>query len=496
MEHATENDVRSECRILIVEDQVLSAKSLELMLGRAGYRHTTIVHTGTEALRVLDRSRVDLVLMDVGLSEGRLEGIETVEKIRITNDVPVVYITARSDDEAMIRARKTRPYGYVVKPYHEAEVIAAIDIAMHLHTLQAEAMLNLEWLSTALTSIADAVIATDQAGCIRFMNPEAEKLTGWHLIEASGMPAFDVLHLLNETIPEPVGDPVRDAIAQGKKIELLNGLILSTRSGSEIPIQCTISPMMKNNHAEITGAVVVFRSIMELKKERERLMTMVLDAESQKRALERYFPENLVDLLVDEGHLAELGGKNIRVTVMICDIRNSTGIAETMSAANFASLLSDFFSGLMDLAYANGGSVNKLLGDGMLLTFGCPIPGDGDARDCVRLALQFREYVRTFNEIRPDYLRAPLVMGIGIATGPVFAGNIGSARHMEYTVLGNAVNTASRLEKLTKELGRDIAIDTATYVLLNDELEIESLGSHRLPGKKEEIEVFHPARMA
>lgn len=471
---------------------MIAARDLQLMLGQIGYPMSTVVTTGEEALKSIESLAVNLILMDIGLSRGLMDGVETAERIRAKKDIPIVYLTARSDEQTVTRAKHTEPFGYVVKPYHNRELLAAIELALYLHQMKREVKLSFNWLITTLNSIADAVIATDTSGMTKYMNPEAEHLTGWRASESYGKPISEILYLMNDATREPMQNQVLRVLAEGKKVDMPNYITLRSRSGREIPIHCTISPIF-NNRMELFGAVLIFRNLYEFKKEKDDLLNLVMSAETEKRLLERYFPENLVDILVDEGRLAELGGKNVPVTVMFCDIRNSTGIAESISAANFATLLNDFFSGIMDLTYANGGSVNKLLGDGMLITFGCPIPGDSDAINCVRLALQFREYIRTFNEIKPDYLKSPIMMGIGISSGMVFAGNIGSSRHMEYTVLGDPVNTASRLEKLTKEVGCDIILDKNTYERIQDEIDAQPLGFRTVIGKKEPIEIFSPS---
>lgn len=156
----------------------------------------------------------------------------------------------------------------------------------------------------------------------------------------------------------------------------------------------------------------------------------------------------------------------------------------------FFEFLSELFTDIMDLVYGNGGSVNKIMGDGILATFGCPTTTGDDAFQCVKTALQIREYLNTFNDVRPDYLDNNIKCGIGIVSGKVFAGNIGSVRRMEYTVLGDAVNTASRLETLTKEVQHDILIDENTYHKIKDRINFSKILIDHVKGKKDAIEIF------
>lgn len=355
-------------RILIVEDENIVARDIQATLQRMGYAVAGIAASGEEAVDAARTMSPDIILMDIVLARGFIDGVETAEKLRqLGADVPVIFLTAHSDDATVRRATSTGPHGYVVKPYQPRDLKIAIDMSLH-----------------------------------RLREQEATKA------EFS------------------------------RQIELV---------------------------------------------------------EREKRVLERYFPENLVDFLVDNEHSDELRGKNVEATIMFCDLRNSTRIAESMNATSFARLLSEVFSGIMDLTYANGGSVNKLMGDGLLITFGCPFPDPTDTLNCVKLALQVREFLRAFNANRTDSDDPILSMGIGICSGTVFAGNIGSERHMDYTVLGDPVNTASRLEGLTKLVSYDILIDRATNEKVHNDIQSIYAGSFPVRGKKEPVDVFCPVGM-
>jgi len=176
--------------------------------------------------------------------------------------------------------------------------------------------------------------------------------------------------------------------------------------------------------------------------------------------------------------------------VLFFDIRGSSAIAEYLESGLFASMLSDILTDVMDLIYGNHGSVNKLLGDGLMATFGCPISHDNDALNAVRAAVQIREYLSTFNDVRPDYLRDDVRAGIGIATGKVFSGVIGSIRRQEYTVLGDAVNVASRLESSTKSLGEEILVDENTHTLVGDAFQWRVIRDVALRGRKNNVTAY------
>ncbi|PJZ76908.1 adenylate/guanylate cyclase domain-containing protein [Leptospira neocaledonica] len=479
-------------RILIVEDERIVARDIQIILQKFGYTSVGIAANGEKAIQMARATRPDLVLMDIVLSTGFIDGVEAVVKLKELLDVPVIYITSHSDESSLRRARITEPYAYILKPIDVKELQITIEMCLYKHKMEKRSRENAAWLNTTLSSIGDGVIATDSIHRVKFLNSVAEKLLGVEEESARGRVVDEVINLCDAK-----GSVTKDIVQEAVKKRIpsvFEHVMLSGSNGKNTPVICTVAPI-HNNFGNSQGYVFTFRDISELHAKSMELSKRVEDIEQAKRLLERYFPENLVDYLVDHRRQGELEGKNVRATMLFCDIRNSTGIAELLGPNEFAEFLSELFTGLMDLAYANGGSVNKLLGDGLLITFGCPFPEEDDTLNCVRLALQIREYLRAFNSNRNPKLVSSVAMGMGISTGHVFAGNIGSSRHMEYTVLGDAVNTASRLEALTKTTGHDILLDSFTTSCVKEEINIERIGEFQIRGKKEAQEVFFPIGM-
>jgi len=137
-----------------------------------------IARSAAEALDRVAQVEPDLVLMDIHL-RGDLDGIAAAERVQNRHAVPVVFLTAHSDDGTLRRAKNTSPYGYVLKPFEDRELRIAIEIALHKHAADARLRRLERWLSATLRSINDAVVATDPIGQIVLMNPMAELLTGW-----------------------------------------------------------------------------------------------------------------------------------------------------------------------------------------------------------------------------------------------------------------------------------------------------------------------------
>src|SRR5262249_14704168 len=150
-----------------------------------------VTRFGEEAIRLAEERRPDLVLMDIRL-KGAMDGVAAAQEIRARFQLPVVYLTAYADDDTLGRARVTEPFGYILKPFQERELQTAIEMALYKHRSERELQESKHRYAVTLNSIGDAVIATDGQGCVTFLNPVAEELTGWRLAEAAGQPLAQV----------------------------------------------------------------------------------------------------------------------------------------------------------------------------------------------------------------------------------------------------------------------------------------------------------------
>ena len=191
----TEMTRRAQPRILIVEDEGIVARDILLRLKRLGYRVCGTAATGREAIETALATRPDLVLMDVHL-KGDMDGIAAARRIDGALGVPVVYLTAYSDDDTIQRAASADAVGYLLKPFEERELRAAIEVALQRRDMERRLKASQAWLTTILRSIGDALIASDAEGRVVFMNPVAEALTGWTEADARGQDARRVFTAL------------------------------------------------------------------------------------------------------------------------------------------------------------------------------------------------------------------------------------------------------------------------------------------------------------
>jgi len=254
----------SQVNILIVEDEVIVAENLSSKLEYLGYAVAGTALSGHEAVEMALKHRPQLILMDIKL-QGDLDGIQAAEKIKNQHDIPVIYLTAHSDPNTLDRAKISKPYGYVLKPFDERDLATQIELALYKHESDRKIHEQREWLRVTLASIGDAVIATDAEGIITFLNPVAEALTGWPAFEAIGKPLGDVFRIINEYTRAPVDDPVRKVLMTGRIVGLANHTALICRDGKEVPIDDSGAPI-QDEGGRILGVVLIFRDISETKK--------------------------------------------------------------------------------------------------------------------------------------------------------------------------------------------------------------------------------------
>jgi PAS domain S-box-containing protein len=243
-------------RILVVEDERIVARSLRSQLMALGYEVVDSVSSGEEAIVKSEELLPDLVLMDINL-EGPMDGVEAAAIICQRFQLPVVYLTAYSNMEILERAKVTEPFGYILKPYEDRELHVVIETALYKHRMERRQHDREQWFVATLKSIGDAVIANDNEGRITYMNPLAERLTGWASREALGQTMTEVVQLVHEDSRRPVESSLEKATQDGAQA---TGVLLIAKDGSEKAVEDCVS-VIKGEQGETVGRVVVFRDV-------------------------------------------------------------------------------------------------------------------------------------------------------------------------------------------------------------------------------------------
>jgi len=256
-------DARARVRagILVVEDERIVARDLEARLTGLGYGVLGRAAYADEAISKAEALRPNLILMDIRLA-GNSSGIEAADVIRKRMEVPVVFLTAFSDTETLERAKNTAPFGYLVKPFKEAELRCMIEIALERHRAEASIVERGRRFETTLRSIGDAVVATDAAGRITLMNQTAQRITGWREEEAIGRRVDDVVRLRDQSTDEPLEHPIRAALSEGRVVHLTRPAVLTARDGAAVPVEDAAAPISADGCSAL-GGVMVFRDTTE-----------------------------------------------------------------------------------------------------------------------------------------------------------------------------------------------------------------------------------------
>jgi adenylate cyclase len=210
-----------------------------------------------------------------------------------------------------------------------------------------------------------------------------------------------------------------------------------------------------------------------------------------RRLFGQYVSKDVCAQLVANPELARLGGQRREMTVLFSDIRGFTTVTERGQPEEIVGMLNEYFTRMVDIVFKNNGTVDKFVGDMVMALFGAPLDDSAHPDHAVEAAIQMIEALGQLNRRWGAQGRfAQLDIGIGINTGPMIAGNIGSDQIMSYTVIGDAVNLGSRLESLNKQYGTRIIISEATRERLKNRYHVRPLGDVVVKGKTEPVAIF------
>jgi hypothetical protein len=285
--------------IFIVEDEIITARSIAQNIQKFGYQVAGIATSGTKALKQILKIKPDLVLMDILLQKDDIDGITTAEKIQAQLNVPIIYLTAHSDQETLERAKITKPFGYILKPYSQKNLQIGIEMALYKHKQEIELIKREELLSTILNAAYDAVVATNKTSEITYMNPAAQKLTGWDLTEAHNCKATEIIQIIDQRTQQPIIHPIEQVLAHGQVVYLDEYAVLIKRNGEQTSIKDSASPIFKKRD-QIEGAVLIFaprtNSTPAATDEQRQENVVISPTENQLNELSDY----LIDLVIHE----------------------------------------------------------------------------------------------------------------------------------------------------------------------------------------------------
>jgi PAS domain S-box-containing protein len=250
--------------ILVVEDEEIVAKDIETQLRRIGYSVRHVTSSGEEAIRKAARFRPDAVLMDIVL-KGKIDGIAAAGEIRKLG-IPVIYLTSSADEHTLSRAKRTAPYGYVLKPFSEEDLRAAIEIAVFRHGEEKSLNSNGALLKSALSCSGSGVIIADADMSVTFMNRAARQLTGWRKDAAMKRRLGDVFMISGSRQRSLVEKMTAIARGEGGYLNLRDEITLLSRDGEKRKVHACISSV-RDNDENALGLVIVFHASAGHEKE-------------------------------------------------------------------------------------------------------------------------------------------------------------------------------------------------------------------------------------
>ncbi len=244
----------------------------------------------------------------------------------------------------------------------------------------------------------------------------------------------------------------------------------------ERSINLTVNPLT-NPEGTVRGGLVVLEDIS-----REKRM---------KSTLYRYMTPRVAEQVMARGEDSLMVGERKEVTILFSDIRGYTTLTENLGAAEVVSLLNQYFETMVEAVFNHEGTLDKFIGDALMAVFGAPLPlKENHAWMAVQSALDMRSRLAAFNQLRMKTNQPLIRIGIGISSGEVVCGNIGSQKRMDYTVIGDGVNLSARLESATKEYGCDIILGEYTYNLCRDRIWVRELDRIRVKGKNQAVSIY------
>jgi adenylate cyclase len=291
--------------------------------------------------------------------------------------------------------------------------------------------------------------------------------------------AFDLL-LLDIEMPELDGFAVLEQLKADPQLREVPVIVTSSVEGLDNVIRCIDLGAEDYLRKPVNQVLLKARICASLEKKRLR--------DQQKAIVRRFLASEVAEDLLKSGFA--LGGKRLWASVLISDIRGFTAMVESQGPEETIDLLNTYHTLMFDAIGSHRGVVNQIVGDGLVAVFGAPLPLDDCAGSAVAAGLEMLDLIEQFNHERSAVNKSAIRIGIGVATGEVVAGYIGTQQRATYTCIGDTVNLAARLEAHTKVAGCGILIDGATQRALGGSVPMRSLGEVPFRGKAAVVEIF------
>ncbi len=319
-----------------------------------------------------------------------------------------------------------------------------------------------------LQSMSNGVITLDEDWRVVTCNSAGLRIIQRRVSDVLHRPATEVFSGPNTWILERV-----NRVAESRAADIAMDAEL-TFKGKTFSVNATALPLVSAEKQRI-GTMIVIEDITAEKR--------------VKSTMSRYMDPGLADELLNHGDDI-LGGKSMRATILFTDIRGFTALAEELGPQGTVNLLNEYFAIMVECLERQGGILDKFIGDAMMAAFGIPFATDDDEDRAIRAAISMIRALDAWNGKRTEHGLSPIDMGVGINTDVIVSGNIGSSRRMDYTMIGDGVNLAARLESACKHYRARILISENTLKRLKGVYRVRDVDRVRVRGKSEPVGIF------
>jgi len=345
---------------------------------------------------------------------------------------------------------------------------AQISIALENAKLFADVQAMKNYNEAMLESMSNGVITLDENEKIATCNAAGLRLLKLHPTQILQKPAAEFFSGANAWLLDKL-----KRVAEAQNSELLMDAELAV-GNEKLSVNLTLQPLLSAEGKRI-GSMLLLENISNEKR--------------LKTTMSRYMDPGIADQMLAAGAEA-LGGKSVTATVLFADVRSFTTITEQLGAQGTVALLNEYFTLMVDCIQHEAGMLDKFIGDAIMAAFGIPVGHDDDADRAVRAAVAMLRTLAAWNRQRVNEGKLPVDIGVGLNTDNVVSGNIGSKKRMDYTIIGDGVNLASRLESACKQYGAHILVSEFTYKLLRGTYYSRELDLVVVKGKTKPVAIY------
>lgn len=360
-----------------------------------------------------------------------------------------------------------------LSPFHDSDVnmLSAIASQASVAYNNIKLLENIKEAKTfndnVMQSIVTGVFTTNLMGEINHINRAATVIINLEKEQVLGN-HYEYIFESNESVTQLITK------CELESVTLSESQVVLSCNGKSTTVNISVSPLL-NDTLEPIGSVVAMEDLSNIDK--------------LKSTFKKYVSKQIVDQLLENEEMLNLGGQEQEATILFSDIRGFTSMSETMAPNEVVETLNDYFNLMIEIIFKYNGTLDKIIGDALMVIYGAPNATEQDTKNAVLTAIEMQEKLIQFNQDRIINLKQPIKIGIGINRGKVISGNIGSKQQMNFTVIGDSVNLASRLCSVAAS--DEIIVSDAVWKKVKDLKTFKSkkLNPVKVKGKVKPIEI-------